>query len=203
MTLTELIQQVYTVTNRSDRVAETLSAVQAATLKMHQSDYYWKDIFEAGVNLGQAAYENDIDYRSLFPLFRATKYIRKFTPDLTGITSGCPGLLLTLVEPINVFDDYHQQKQDIYYGAGSYIHVKSSTKDQYYLMGVYLNPKVGSTDATYSSWIALDHPFAIIYEACAMIFKAIGKDEEATTYRAINNDQISILKSSNITAGGF
>lgn len=204
MTLAELTQQVYTITNRADRVAETLSAIQAATLKMHQSDYYWKDIFEAGFNAGadSIAYEHDIDYRSLVPLFRAWKYIRKWTPDLTGQNpAGCPGKLLTLVEPMNVFDDYQAQKCDVYYGAGAFVHVKSSTQDQYYILGCYVNPVI--TSAGYSSWVALDHPFAIIYEAAAMVFKAVGKDEEAATYRALNQDQISILKSSNITAGGF
>jgi len=204
MTLTELTQQVYTITNRPDRIAETLSAIQSATLKMHQSDFYWKDIFEAGYNAGSnaIAYEHDIDYRSIIPLFRAWKYIRKWSPDLTGQNPlGCPGKLLTLVEPMNVFDDYHAQKTDVYYGAGQYVHVKSSTLDQYYILGCYINPNI--TSSLYSSWIAIDHPFAIIYEAAAMVFKAVGKDEEATTYRTLNADQIGILKQNNVTALGF
>lgn len=204
MTLTELTQQVYTITNRSDRVAETFSAIQSATLKMHQSDYYWKDIFEVGYNSGAngAGYEHDIDYRGLIPNFRAMKYIRKWTPDTTGQNPlGCPGRLLTLVEPANVFDDYHTQKCDIYYAAGAYVHVRSSTPDQYYILGVYIQPNI--TQAGYASWVALDHPFAIINEAAALVFKAIGKDEEAATYRSINAEQISMLKSSNITSGGF
>lgn len=204
MTLTELTQQVYTITNRPDRVAETASAITSATLKMHQSDYYWKDIYENGFNAGSdnIAYEHDIDYRAVIPLFRALKYIRKWTPDLTGQNPlGCPGRLLTLVEPANVFDDYHQQKCDIYYAAGAFIHVRSSTMDQYYILGAYVNPNV--LPDTYNSWIALDHPFAIIYEAAAMVFKSVGKDEEATTYRTLNADQIAILKQSNITAAGF
>lgn len=204
MTLAELTQQVYTITNRADRVAETLSAIQSATLKMHQSDYYWKDIFEAGFNAGtdSITYEHDIDYRSIIPLFRSWKYIRKWTPDPTGQNpAGCPGKLLTLVEPMNVFDDYGAQKTDVYYGAGAFVHVKSSTQDQYYILGCYVNPNI--TSAGYSSWVALDHPFAIIYEAAAMVFKAIGKDEEAVTYRTLNADQIGILKSNNITAEGF
>lgn len=203
MTLAELTQQVYTITNRADRTAETLSAIQSATLKMHQSDYYWKDIFESGYNSGTVgAYEHDIDYRAIIPLFRAIKYIRKWSPDLTGQNPlGCPGKLLTCVEPANVFDDYQQQKSDVFYMAGAYIHVNSSTLDQYYILGSYLQPNITSTG--YSSWIAIDHPFAIIYEAAAMVFKAIGKDEEAATYRTLNQDQIALLKSSNITGIGF
>jgi hypothetical protein len=35
MTLAELISEVYTITGRPDRVAETASAIKSATLKAH------------------------------------------------------------------------------------------------------------------------------------------------------------------------
>ena len=46
MTLAELIAEVYLLTNRPDRVAMTTSAVKAATLKAHKSDFFSKDIHE-------------------------------------------------------------------------------------------------------------------------------------------------------------
>ncbi len=204
MTLTELINNVYTITNRPDRVDETLQAVLSATLKAHQSDYYYKDIFETGVDCENVAYIHDIDYRQLIPTWRAIKYLRKWVspgapPNVTNAFQ--VGTLLKLVEPMNVLDDYSLTKQDIYYIAGSTIHINSSTQDQYYLLGCYLNPNV--TQANYSSWIALDHPWAIIYGAAATVFKAIGKDEENVTYRQLVADEIALLKSSNIVANGF
>ena len=56
MTLNELIAEVYTITNRPDLVAQTLMAVRSATLKLHQSDYYYKDIFETGFQFTSAEY---------------------------------------------------------------------------------------------------------------------------------------------------
>lgn len=197
MTLTELINEVYIITNRPDRVNETSSAVRAATLKAHQSDYYWKDMFEVGVAFTTSDYIQQLDYRALLPNWRALKYLRKFTP-----STNTPGKLLDIVEPANVFDAYKIQKNDIVYAAGNYLNIKSCTQEQYYLLGCYLNPVV--TVSGYSSWIALDHPWAIIFEAAAQVFQAIGKDEEFARYRQIIiPEQIAMLKESNITPVGF
>jgi hypothetical protein len=199
MTLAELIQEVYTLTNRPDRVAETASAIRSATLKAHQSDYYYKDIFETGINFGAVNYLNDLDYRSIIPLFRAIKYLRKYSLGSDGTFS--PGKELELLQPNEVFDIYKCAKNDIYYAAGSQIHIKSSTQDQYYLFGCYLNPNI--TDTGFNSWVALDHPYVIIFDAAATVFKSIGKDEEASGYRQLVAEQLSMLKSSNITAAGY
>ena len=48
-TFAELLADVYTLTNRSDLIAETKLAVKMATLKMHQRDYFYKDIRETGI----------------------------------------------------------------------------------------------------------------------------------------------------------
>lgn len=197
MTLAELINEVYIITNRPDRVNETASAVRSATLKAHQVDYFYKDIFETGVAFDAAAYVQQLDYRTILPQWRALKYLRKFDP-----TTNTPGMLIKPVEPLNIFDDYSLQKQDVCYIAGSNLNINSSTQQQYYLLGAYMNPNV--TTAGFNSWAAIDHPWAIIYEAAALVFQAIGKDEEFTKYRqVILPEQIGILKESNITSIGY
>lgn len=217
MTLTELTQEVYTITNRPDRINETASAIRAATLKMHQSDYYWKDLLETGISFDAACYQNDIEFRTLLPLFRAIKYLKKLhcscacnavlrpyqnygSFNINWDTSRL-GVPLTLLEPGQLFDDYHQLKQDVFYAAGAVIHINSSTLEQNYVFGCYVNPDI--TTSGYNSWVALDQPYAIIYEACAMVFKAIGKDEEAANYKNLMAEQIAMLKTNNIIAGGF
>ena len=47
--LNSLMTDVMTITNRADLIAETKLAVKQATLKMHQVDYFPKDIFETGI----------------------------------------------------------------------------------------------------------------------------------------------------------
>lgn len=196
MTLAELIQEVYTLTARPDLVSETSSAVKAATLKAHQSDYYFKDLFESGIAFSTAAFIQNLDYRALIANWRSLKYLRKF-----DFTNNVPGRLLETIVPENVLNDYQTQRTDICYGAGAFIQINSSTKEQYYLLGAYLNPIL--TDAGYSSWVALDHPYFIVFDAAATVFKAIGKDDEATTYRQLVAEQLTMLKTANILVNGF
>jgi hypothetical protein len=196
MTLAELIQEVYTITGRPDRVAETASAIKSATLKAHQSDFYYKDIFETGVAFSSAAFIQQLDYRALLPLWRANKYLRKYDNN-----TGTPGAFLTLIQPELVLDRYTVEKTNIYYFAGAYANIKSETSEQYYLMGCYLNPDI--TTAGYNSWIAKDHPYAIVFDAAATVFKAIGKDEEAASYRTMIPEQIAMIRGSNVVAQGY
>jgi hypothetical protein len=196
MNLAELTAEVYTITGRPDRTAETLTAIKAATLKAHQSDYYFKDLFETGVAFDSAAYIQQLDYRSLIPLWRSVKYLRKY--DYTGAT---PGKIMNLVLPEMVLDRYQVEKDDIYYTAGAYLNIKSSDLQQYYLLGCYVNPDITSTG--YNSWIAQDHPYAIIFDAASTVFKAIGKDEESAAYKVLNAEQLALLRTSNILANGY
>lgn len=197
MTLAELVQEVYNITNRPDLVNETSSAIRESTLKGHQSDYYFKDILEVGVNFGAAAYVQNLDYRALILNWRSLKYLRKF--DNVNQLPKYPDLDIVL--PENVFNDYQQVRCNIVYGAGAFLQINSGTLEQYYLLGCYVNPII--TTAGYSSWIALDHPWYIINGAAAKIFKSIGKDDEAATYRAEMADQLAMLKTANILVNGF
>jgi hypothetical protein len=196
MTLTDLINEVYTITARPDRVAETLSGIKSATLKAHQCDFFYKDMFEVGIAFTTSDYVQQIDYRSLIPLWRANKYLRKY-----DATSGTPGRFLELIQPEQILDRYTVEKTNIYYTAGSFINVKSDTQEQYYLYGCYVNPDVTSTG--YNSWVAKDHPYAIVFDAAATVFKAIGKDDEAAAYRNLVGEQLAMVKESNIISQGY
>lgn len=195
MTLAELIQEVYTITNRPDRSAETLSAIKSATLKAHQCDFFWKDLFETGVQFSGPDFLQQLDYRSVLPLWRANKYLRKF-----DFPSSTPGKFLTIIQPEQVLDAYKCEKDDIYYYGGTVLNIKSSTLEDTFLYGCYVNPDI--TSGGYNSWIALDHPYAIIFDAAGTVFKAIGKDEEAATYKSLVPEQLMMLKTSNIIAQG-
>lgn len=196
MNLAELTAEVYTITGRPDRTAETLTAIKAATLKAHQSDYYYKDVFETGVAFDAAAYLQQLDYRTLIPLWRSVKYVRKY-----DFTNSAPGNFLDLVVPELVLDAYKVEKTNIYYVAGASLNIKSDTSEQYYLLGCYVNPDITATG--YNSWIAKDHPYAIVFDAAATVFKAIGKDDEAAAYRSLNAEQLAMLRTSNIVANGY
>lgn len=196
MTLNELIQEVYTITGRPDQVDKTLSAIRAATLKMHQLDFWYKDIFETGISFSSAEYLQQFAYKQLIPLWRSVKYLRKY--DAVNQTYGS---FLTLVPPAQVVDGSGFSRTDIFYVAGEELDIRSSTAEQYYLLGCYVNPNV--TVAGYSSWIAIDHPWAIIYDAAARVFKAIGKDDESAGMRQDVSEQIAMLTADSVQPAGY
>lgn len=193
-TFTDLLADVYILTNRPDLVNETKLAVKAATLKAHQSDFYYKDIYETGVSFSSASYVQALEYRTILPQYRALKYIRK-----TDIT-GTPGAFLNVITPALAVDVYGKALSDVCYGAGEVIQINSSTELQYILLGCYLNPDI--TEDAYNSWVAVDHPYYIVYEAAITIFKMIGQDEQAAVYKKLADEQLMMLKASNIEIEG-
>lgn len=193
-TFAELVADVKILTNRPDLDAETKLAVKAATLKAHHSDFYPKDIYEFTILWSPVAYTQSMDYRTLVPRWRAFKYLRKH--DGTSATD-----FFTLLTPEEVLDGYGIDKEDVCYIAGEQIEIRSSTEDTYMLCGCYRHPDI--TEAGYSSWIALDHPYAIVYEATAKIFKMIGFDEQAAQIQREVVEQYALLRNSNILGVGY
>jgi hypothetical protein len=196
MTLNELIAEVYTITNRPDLVAQTLTAVRSATLKLHQSDYYYKDLREQGIAFLSAQYLQQLEYRILYPRWRALKYIRK-----TDSTGQEQGKFFDLIAPENVLDDYKLNRTDVCYAAGDIIQIRSSTQVQYCIVGRYDNPDI--TQSGYNSWVALDHPYAIVFEAASTVFKMIGDTDQFAAYTGLAGQQLIELRNSNITAQGY
>lgn len=195
MTLTELQDEVYSVTKRPDLVAETLTAVRQSTLALHQMDYFWKDIYETGITFSAAAYNQELEYRPIIPLFRSLKYIRK------SDSSGANGVFFTVVQPESVLDLYGANRTDVCYAAGASIEIKSSTQFQYALLGCYLNPNI--TTVGWNSWIALDHPYAIIYEAAEKIFKMTGRTEEFAAFKFLRDEERQRIVLSNLQLQGY
>ena len=194
-TFTELLSEVTTLTNRPDLLAETKLAVKAATLKLHQSDFFYKDLHEDGISFSAAEYAQQIEFRTLFPRVRALKYLRK------ADSSGTAGSFIKVLTPSEVLDADGIERTDICYAAGELIQVKSSTTFQYALMGYYLNPDI--TEAGFNSWLALDHMYAIVFEAAVTVFKTIGYDEQAAIYTKLAGEQLALVRSSNIQVEGY
>lgn len=193
--LAAIIADVYSVTNRPDLVAETAMAVRAATLKAHQSDFYAKDLVQSGIQWSIPAYVQSLQYATLFPRFKALKYLRKY--DNTGLVAGD---LFTVLSPENIMDSYGIEKTNVCYLAGQCIEIKSDSLDTYMLFGFYQYPDV--TVAGYTSWIADTHPFAIVYEAARSIFKMIGFDAQSVSIDKSVQEEYRQLQVSNLALIG-
>ncbi len=187
--LTSLMSDVYTLTNRDDLVAETKLAVKKATLKMHQSDDFARDIFETAIQWTPIAFIQSLQYANIHPRWRKLKYLRKFN-------DSTPGEFFTILTPEETLDRYNVNKENITYLAGDNYEIRSNTEDTFMLLGAYVYPDLG--DDTYTSWIADNHPYAIIFDAAATIFKSIGQDEKMASFRQDVAEQIALLKQCNI-----
>jgi len=197
MNLAQLQSSVIELTKRPDLAALTFSAIQAATLKMHHSDYYAKDLTESGVEFSTATYLQTLEYRSVFPRWRALKYIRCI--DSTSLEPYGPSL--TVISPDSFMDSYSIEKENVVYEAGQTLEIRVRNATKYFLVGCYLHPDI--TAEGYSSWIADNFPFSIIYDATATVFKTIGYAEQEASMRNLVGEQIALLKISNIQAVGY
>lgn len=196
-----IVQDVMTITNRADLVAETQLAVKSATLQLHRQDYFYKDIFETVVQFTAADYLQAIEYKALFPRYRALKYLRKFDP-ANPQTSGFDKNAIKIITPDEIVDSYNQLRTDVAYVAGNLIQIKSSTQIQYASIGVYLNPDVTATG--YNSWIADEAYYAIVYQAASIVFGTVLRDkagQDANATMAAN--EFIMVKNSNIIAEGY
>lgn len=196
--LTSLVNDVYTLTNRPDLVGETLLAVRTAALKAHQSDYFYKDIFETGIMFSTSVPQQSLDYKTIIPRWRALKYVRNY--DVSS-NPGVPGDFLELVTPDDVLDSYSVNKENVCYVAGQTLQIRTRIAGQYFLLGCYRYPDTGVE--TFSSWIADEQSAAIVYEAAATVFKTIGYDEQFAAYQGLVSAQYAELKISNIVANGY
>lgn len=197
-----IIEDVYSITNRRDYIAQTILAVKSATLQLHRRDFFAKDLLEVALQFTTADYLQSIDYRTLFPRYRALKYIRKFDPTGAAYPEYGMGPFFDIITPDQVLDSYFQTRTDVAYVAGSSINLRSSTSIQYCNMGIYQNPVV-DTPETYSSWIADEAPFAVVYAAAAIIMGTVLRDNagQAANNNLANLEMVEIVNSNIVNKG--
>jgi hypothetical protein len=196
MNLTELQTEVYTQTNLPHLVNETLAAVRSATLKLHQLDYFYRDIKEAGISFSAPDLVQNFEYKELFPRWRALKYFRRALPDGT-ITEP----LYEVISPENFMDAYNIVRTNVCYVAGNFIQIRSTVDLTYAIIGFYEHPDI--TVGGYNSWIAKDYPYAIVHEAAAQVFAAVGDTAQATSQKSLALEAYRAVQVSNIQAMGY
>lgn len=203
-----LVADVVTLTNRPDLVKETELAVRSATLQLHKSDFYFKDLTEQTLKFDTIAYLQQIPYRTLFPRYRSLSYIRKYDPNNTSTSNTCVsstgvGDEFEIITPAEIFDDYHIQRVNVCYLAGETINLKSNTQDPYVIIGVYQSPDVSSPE-NYSSWIATESPDAIVFLAASLIFgPVLGNTNKMNANASQAAISFQEVKNSNIVNKGY
>lgn len=193
----DLVADVYTITNRPELVDQTKLAIRSATLKAHHTDFYPRDLYETGILWNPVSFLQSLEYKVLVPRWRAFKYLRKY--DATT-SPGTPGEFFEFMQAESILDDYGVHKENVCYLAGSVIQIRSNTEDEYMLLGCYRNPD--TAEATYDSWIASEHRNAILYGAASIVFAATGYDEMKATMDRLVADEYMLLKQE-LTGEGY
>lgn len=196
MTFDELKEEVFLLTNRRDRVAETESAIRAATIKAHKSDFYARDIFETGIQFPTSDYRQQLDYTQFISNFRAFKYFRRAED-----AEDDSGPFFEIITPDAILDSYGINRTNIAYVAGRILEIRSDVEFQFGLLGVYVLPIVRT--GAYSSWVAEQQPYVIIYESVRTLFKSFGQDEESATYTRLVAEEYNLLQASAISDVGY
>lgn len=206
MNFTEIFSEVSSLTNHPEMVAEITSAVKAATLRMHHTDYYARDMAEAKVILPSSDYYQQFNVKGSFARYRALKYVRKWDATgqdpLTQQNTGVAGKFFTFLDPDQVLDGYSKTKDNVMYIAGDNLNIRSNTLIQTLLAGWYQNPLVFDT-TKYTSWIADDVPFAIIYDACSIIFQTLAMQDQSRKYDNLVSEQLAMVRMTGLTGRGY
>ncbi|WP_411706266.1 hypothetical protein [Edaphovirga cremea] len=197
MTFDEMVAEVISITKRPDLVDRIRSNIRAATLKAHNSDFYYRDIYEVPVQFTAPFYIQSFIPTEIVPKYRAAKYVRLWNTTDTNVnsTDGGLGKFLTNIQLENSEDQYGYIKNDVFYLAGQAVQIRSSCPLNKILFGCYIFPTI-LPEASYSSWIATDMPYVIIYEAARVTFKSISYTEQANEYSQLVGELYSELKMS-------
>lgn len=233
MSFTDMVNMVITETGRDEMTfsedggtGEIPRALQAATLKMHGLDFFYKDIQTAQVVFDSSAYIQTLDVTTL-PRYRNISYIRKWDPTLqtyqlnptllpplfnsVGAINTQQSLgMLQVIDIDDIFDDYGTEKMDICYQAGSTLFIKCSNAISYALAGWYAYPVVDISNhaANYNSWIANEYPFALIYDASSKIYAGTGQQDQSRKFDSPDGQgglvqgEISRILMNNVHLGG-
>lgn len=223
MTFTELVEAVYVETNRPDMVAETQNAILSSLLKLHCCEFFYKDIAQTDIVFDEARYVQTLGTNN-FPRYRSLCYFRKNDPTLAAFQQN-PSLLpplyssaglptstsmgfLKVITPDNIFDEYNAEKLDVCYQAGQTLFMKSGTALQFGLVGYYQFPNLSPTNPTqFTSWIATEMPWAVVYDAASAVLQKIGMTDAARKYDNPENGLAPthrhILIMNNIVMNGY
>jgi hypothetical protein len=195
MTFAELVAEVTQITKRPDLNSQIESAVKAATLKAHQSDYFFNDLIELAVEFDEARFIQTFDPKQVVPRFRQAKYIRLWEGDINGYAKE----FLQHIQIEAAMDNYNYIRTNVFYMAGAFLQIRGTQPVEKVLFGAYQHPLITPAES-YSSWIANEYPYAIIYEAARAIFLQIGFQEQSASMRSLVQEEYAVLGISNVDA---
>lgn len=174
---TDILNDVYTITNRSDLVAESKLAVKQATIDAHRSEFYPKDLVDGlQIAITPASAIWQLSIPANFARWRAFAYLRPYS-----VVSGTLSKIIIgrnqFLSPDAILDEYLEEKLNVAYVAGTNLNMRLEGAYDGMLCAYYSNPIIDET--TYDSWVATDHPGVIQIDAGRRVLAMIGYEEAA------------------------
>jgi len=167
--------------------ARAQAAVSAATLKAHNSGFFYNDLLELAVQFDEPRRIQTFDPTDVSSYYRRVKYMRIWDGDVDGEAR-------EFLEHINTeaaLDSYGYLRLNVFYMAGKFLQIRTRVELDKILFGFYRYPDV--TPGGYDSWIANEMPWAIIWEAARTIFLQIGYQEQAAQMQSLVAEQYQQL----------
>lgn len=190
-TWAELLTEIYSLTNRPDRVAETNLALRQAVRLAHKSGKFWRDLVSTTVTLPVAQVQ-EIDIASWAPNFRGVATLGSATNELA---------VFNPVTIDDLLDSDNYARTNVYWGIGTKINIRAANPEELYTLRYYKYPIVFPT-ASFNSWIADQHADLLILWAAASVLGSLGENDIRDRLNALALVELRELQNSNIEIVG-
>lgn len=181
-----VLNDVFAITMRPDRIAESMLGIRQALQLAHGKDNFPSDLVEVRLQADAADFEIqamlDTNVRKISHV--VPQYLQ---PDGSFVR----GDALNYVEP----RAFHSQKvqsidKDFFYVAGRALNIKIRNPTRYFQMGYWAYPDV-TDEGLATDWIMLNYPHVIVYGAVSMTYRALGNAADANAYQSLFVDSMT------------
>lgn len=175
-TFADLLTLTAEISRRPELVSMTKTAIRAATLRAHLTDFFTRDAWVARLSYvppNDVSFADITDVYASIPRLRAVKFVQCVAP-----SNGAPTENLTYRDVDDTYDQNGRLRQNCYTLQGTVLRLYPLMMTGMVDIHCYLLPIV--TEAGYSSWIANDFPEEIATWAASIVLHRTGALEQAT-----------------------
>lgn len=196
MTLSQMVTEAVTRSGRPEKQALLQSYILEVTLQLHCANNW---------NYDRASFDHTFvtpAARVTFPFstitnFRALDGIKRLADDDLSVEYE-PALALASAATLT--DEFGQQRTECYFLNGAGVTLLGVANFKNIRVYHYKLPLLGTTDGTYSSWIADKYPYIIVNMAVQLLHKRTGNREIANDMNADVAADFRTLQTIDLTA---
>lgn len=180
MSTPAILDDIYAITMRPDRVTESKLGIRQALQMAHSSDEFPSDLIEVRMQADALDFEIQAD------LDLKVRKISHIVPQyLMSDGTFQRGDALNYVEP-RAFHTANVQAtgKDFYYIAGRKLNIKIRVPTVYFLLSYWQYPDLAD-DKIDDDWIVKNYPQVIVYGAVMLVYRALGNAADSVAYQQL------------------